>query len=129
MPKQQQRVVMRKRRRAGKAPRLSRDPHGWGLLAGTCAALLVLCIALSRQYFGAMLRPAELLIWALFAFVVSYGAAGCFALFSVRLAADDLRARKKHGGEAAPQAAPRAGAGPGPEQPPPAPGEDTPTGA
>jgi hypothetical protein len=100
----QQRIVMRKRR-TGNAPRLNRDPHGWGLLAGLCAAVLVLCIALLRQYFGAVLRPAELLVWALFAFVISYGAAGCFAVFSARVAAADLNAEQRRAERARQEAA------------------------
>ena len=71
-------------------PRLRKDPLAWGMLAGGITAVIILLSALVRQYYGAVVTPASLLLWVFLAFVISYGLAGCFAFFVIRVAADSI---------------------------------------
>lgn len=80
-----------RRRKRRRAIRLSKDPHRWGLIIGTAAAVLVLLIAVARQWQGDMPDAGTVAVWALLAFVVSYGAGGCFVIFLVRVTEYELK--------------------------------------
>ncbi|MFP4501257.1 MAG: hypothetical protein ACLFTT_09695 [Candidatus Hydrogenedentota bacterium] len=70
-------------RRRQKPLRLKSDPHAWALVIGAAVAVLTLLVALVRQYAGAIIVPANLVVWVLLAFVIGYGAGGCFVYLIV----------------------------------------------
>jgi hypothetical protein len=81
--------------RLKKPPRPRRDPHAWGLVIGVAVAVLTLLIALARQYGGAIMAPSHLAVWVLLAFVVSYGAGGCFVYLLMTTAKQELARQKE----------------------------------
>ncbi len=90
-------------RRRQKSLRLKRDPHAWALVIGAAVAVLTLLVALVRQYAGAVIVPANLIVWVLLAFVISYGAGGCFVYLIVSTVREESAQRAT---EKTPEAAP-----------------------